>query len=159
MNLTLVCVGKVKEAYLRDGIAEYRKRLTRYADVRIEEVDDERTEERLSDAEKRKILDAEAARILKKVPDGAYLVTLEIGGKMFSSETLASMLGGYMLNGQADVCLVIGGSLGLSPLVTGRAMEHWSFSKLTFPHQLMRLILLEQLYRGFRILKGEPYHK
>lgn len=159
MNLTVLCVGSVKEAYLRDGIQEYLKRLSRYAKVRITEVDDEKTEERLSEAERLKILNAEGERLLRRIPDHAYVVTLEIGGRMFDSEALAAKLNDYMVAGHSDIVLVIGGSLGLAPSVISRADEHWSFSKLTFPHQLMRLILLEQLYRGFRILRNEPYHK
>ena len=159
MNLTVVCVGKIKEAFFRDAIAEYSKRLSRYCKLNVIEVDDEKTPDECSRAEKDRILKKEADRIMSRIPDGSYVITLEIGGKSLSSEELASRVSELCVNGISHVVFVIGGSLGLHADVTTIAGEHLSFSRMTFPHQLMRVILLEQVYRSFRIINHEPYHK
>lgn len=159
MNITLLCVGKIKEQYWTEALTEYSKRLSRYCNLKIVEVKDEKTDENASDAENEAVKDAEGERLLAKIPSNATVIALAINGKSFSSEELAGKLENYMLNGQSELYFIIGGSLGLSEKVLSRAQEKWSFSKLTFPHQMMRVIFLEQIYRGFRILKNEPYHK
>ena len=159
MNITVLCVGKLKEAYFRDAVAEYAKRLSRYAVFRTVEVEDENTDENASEKEALLVLEKEGIRLLSKIPPKAYVIALAIEGKMLDSITLSGKLSSYMNSGRSDLYFVIGGSLGLSKAVTDRADEQWSFSKLTFPHQLMRVILAEQIYRGFRILNHEPYHK
>ena len=159
MNIDIICVGKIKEKYLNDAIAEYSKRLSRYCNLRILEVSDEKTVENASDAVCEKIKEAEAERILKYIKKDSMLVTLEIDGKMLTSEQLAENISKWAVNGYADIQFVIGGSIGLHKSVIDRALFHLSFSKMTFPHQLMRVILLEQIYRSFRINNNEPYHK
>ncbi len=159
MNIKILCVGKVKEKYLRDGIAEYVKRLGRYAKVTISEVPDEKTPEEASEAEVRQIKEKEGERLLKLIADGDYCIALAIGGKKYDSERFSAHLEQLMNHGESTIDLVIGGSLGLSDAVLKRADESLSFSDFTFPHQLMRLILTEQIYRAFRIMKHEPYHK
>ena len=159
MKLTVICVGKLKEAYLRDAAAEYLKRLQRYGKTEVIEVSDEKTDENASDAENQKVLFTEGRRILEKIPKGAYVIALAIQGKTFDSIGLAEHIQDLGNAGQSHLALIIGGSLGLSSEVLARADEQWSFSRLTFPHQLMRVILLEQLYRSFRIISREPYHK
>ena len=159
MKIDIVCVGKIKEAFYRDAICEYAKRLSAYCDFRIIEVADEPAPEGAPAAEVERIKDREGERILSKLPAGAFVVTLEIDGKSFSSEGFAEKLGSLMTGGMSHVQFVIGGSLGLSPKVSCRAGFKLSFSAMTFPHQLMRVILSEQIYRAFRIMRGEPYHK
>lgn len=138
---------------------EYQKRLSRYCSLEIREVDDERTPDKISDTEKENILKKEGGRIEKFLPEGAYVVTLEIEGKSFTSEAFAQEIADLGLRGQSHIVFVIGGSLGLHNFIKKRANLALSFSKMTFPHQLMRVVLLEQIYRAFRINNREPYHK
>ena len=159
MRITLLTVGKIKEKYWKDAIDEYVKRLSRYAKVEIVEVADEKTPDGASEAEEEQIRWIEGARLIEKIPQGSYVVTLEILGKMLDSVQLSETISDWMVKGESHLCFIIGGSLGLSKEVSARASYKLSFSKMTFPHQLMRVILLEQLYRAFRIQKGEPYHK
>ncbi len=159
MNITLISVGKLKEKYLKLGINEYSKRLSRYSKLKIIEVPDEKAPENLSSAEEEIVKNKEGEGILKHVKDGAYVIALDLKGKMLSSEELADKLENLGVTGNSNIILIIGGSLGLSDKVLKRADYKLCFSKMTFPHQLMKLILLEQIYRGFRIMKGEPYHK
>ncbi len=159
MRITLLTVGKLKEKYWKDAIDEYVKRLGRYAKVDIVEVADEKTPDNASEAEEEQIRRIEGARLIEKIPQGSYVITLEILGKMLDSVQLSETISDWMVKGESHLCFIIGGSLGLSKEVSARASYKLSFSKMTFPHQLMRVILLEQLYRAFRIQKGEPYHK
>lgn len=159
MKITIITVGKIKEKYLKDAIAEYSKRLTKYCKLDIIEVADEKTPDNASEVVEEAIRDKEAERIMKHIKDDMYVVTLEIGGKMLSSEELASTIEKLGIQGKSDVAFVIGGSIGLGKDVLKRSNYALSFSKMTFPHQLMRVILLEQIYRSYRIIKGEPYHK
>lgn len=159
MKITIVCVGKMKEKYYRDAVEEYRKRLGRYCTPEILEVADESTPEDAGSAEKDRILRKEGMRILEKIRDGAFVCTLEIGGRKFSSEGLAQWMQQLTVRGVSHIVFVIGGSLGLHASVRDRADLALSFSDMTFPHQLMRVILCEQVYRAFRIINNEPYHK
>ncbi len=159
IHIKLLCVGRIKEKYLKDGLDEYLKRLSRYAKVEITEVNDEKTVEGASDVENTAVKDKEGERILSHIKDTDHVCALAIDGKMYDSEGLAEHLDRLYVSGVSDIAFVIGGSLGLSDAVLKRADEKLSFSKMTFPHQLMRLIFLEQLYRTFRIQKNEPYHK
>lgn len=159
MNITIIAVGKIKENYLREGIAEFQKRLRPYANINIIEVPDEKTPDNASDADNAIILAKEGQGILRYIENGTYVIVLDIQGKMLSSEELAHFLAERALNGQSKIAIIIGGSLGLSPEVKKRADYKLSFSRLTFPHQMMRLILFEQIYRAFRINQGAPYHK
>lgn len=158
MKITIVSVGKLKEKYLKQGIQEFLKRLSSYAKVEIIEVADEKAEN-LSEAEEKQVKDKEGERILQAISPDTYVITLEIEGKMLSSEQLAKKMDELATYGKSKVAFVIGGSLGISEAVQQRSDFAISFSKMTFPHQLMRLVLLEQVYRGFRINRGEPYHK
>ncbi len=159
MKITIVAVGKIKEKYFTDAIAEYSKRLSRYTKLEIIEVTDEKTPDGASEAVESQIKEKEGERILSKIPESAYVAALAIQGKMFTSEELADRMNQWTVGGISHFVFVIGGSLGLSPKVLNRADIQLSFSKMTFPHQLMRVILLEQLYRSFRIRNHEPYHK
>ena len=159
MNITIVSVGKLKEKYLKMGIDEFTKRLGTYAKINMVEVADEKAPESLSEADMEIVKKKEAERILAKIGADAYVIALVIEGKMKTSEQLAADLEALMTYGRSKVAFVIGGSLGLHDSVMKRADEYLSFSKMTFPHQMMKLILLEQVYRAFRIMKGEPYHK
>ena len=159
MKITVITVGKIKEKYLRDAIAEYAKRLSRYCKLEIVEVADEKTPDQASETVEEQIRDKEGERILKYIRDDMYVITLEIGGKMLSSEELADKINMLGIQGQSSVAFVIGGSIGLGREVLKRSDYALSFSKMTFPHQLMRVILLEQVYRSYRIINGEPYHK
>ncbi|MCY7844284.1 23S rRNA (pseudouridine(1915)-N(3))-methyltransferase RlmH [Bacillus haynesii] len=159
MNISIVAIGKLKEKYLKQGIDEYIKRLSAYARVDIIELPDEKAPENLSDQDMKIVKDKEGERILSKISPDAHVIALAIEGKMKSSEELADTMDRLATYGKSKVTFVIGGSLGLSDAVLKRADEKLSFSKMTFPHQLMRLILLEQVYRAFRINRGEPYHK
>lgn len=159
MKITLITVGKIKEKFYTDAIAEYSKRLSRYCKLEIIQVADERTPDKASETEERQIKDREGERILAQVKDGAYVIALAIEGQMLSSEQLADKIDQLGIGGQSQIVLIIGGSLGLSEAVLRRADYKLSFSKMTFPHQLMRVILLEQIYRSYRIIAGEPYHK
>ncbi|MBR1635864.1 MAG: 23S rRNA (pseudouridine(1915)-N(3))-methyltransferase RlmH [Lachnospiraceae bacterium] len=159
MTITVLCVGKIKERYLKDAVAEYLKRLSRYAKIEIAEVRDERTKEEPTERERAQVLDIEGERLLARIGERDYVIALAIDGKEMDSEGLAAFVGGRMNQGDSRLCFVIGGSYGLSEQVLRRADAAFSFSKMTFPHQLMRVILLEQVYRSFRILNHEPYHK
>ncbi|WP_404450655.1 23S rRNA (pseudouridine(1915)-N(3))-methyltransferase RlmH [Virgibacillus necropolis] len=159
MKITIITVGKLKEKYLKQGIQEYLKRLTAYAKVDIIEVADEKAPENMSEAEMVEVKRKEGERILGNVGQDTYVITLEIGGKMLSSEQLAAKMDELATYGKSKIAFVIGGSLGISEAVQKRSDLALSFSKMTFPHQLMRLVLVEQVYRGFRIIRGEPYHK
>ncbi|WP_366161672.1 23S rRNA (pseudouridine(1915)-N(3))-methyltransferase RlmH [Bacillus infantis] len=159
MNISIITVGKLKEKYLKQGIDEYLKRLSAYAKMDIIEVPDEKAPEELSDIEMIQVKQKEGERILAKIHPDAYVIALAIEGKMKSSEELADTIDKLATYGKSKIAFVIGGSLGLSQEVLQRSDEKLSFSKMTFPHQLMKLVLLEQVYRSFRINRGEPYHK
>ncbi|MBB2482683.1 23S rRNA (pseudouridine(1915)-N(3))-methyltransferase RlmH [Bacillus sp. APMAM] len=159
MNISIIAVGKLKEKYLKQGIDEYLKRLTAYAKVEIIEVPDEKAPEILSETEMEQVKQKEGERILAKISQDTHVIALAIEGKMKTSEELADGLDKLATYGKSKIAFVIGGSLGLSSDVMQRANESLSFSKMTFPHQLMRLVLVEQVYRAFRIIRGEPYHK
>jgi 23S rRNA (pseudouridine1915-N3)-methyltransferase len=159
VNITVITVGKLKEKYLKQGINEYLKRLGAYAKVDIIEVPDEKAPEQLSVVEMEQVKNKEGERILAKINQDAHVIALAINGKMRTSEELADNLDKLATYGKSKIVFVIGGSLGLSDNVMKRANETLSFSKMTFPHQLMRLVLVEQVYRAFRIIRNEPYHK
>ena len=159
MKVTVIAVGKIKEKYLKDAIAEYSKRLGKYCKLEIIETVDEKTPDNASEAEEELIHTKEAQRILKHIRPDAYVVTLEIEGEQMASEQFAEKIRRLGVQGISHVVFVIGGSIGLGREVRARSDLALSFSKMTFPHQLMRAILLEQVYRGFRIINGEPYHK
>lgn len=159
MNISIITVGKLKEKYLINGINEYIKRMGPYAKVDVIEVPDEKAPEQLSEAEMVQVKEKEGERILAKVAQDAYVIALAIEGEMWSSEKLAKELDKLATYGRSKVAFIIGGSLGLSTAVMQRADAKLSFSKMTFPHQLMRLVLVEQVYRAFRINRNEPYHK
>lgn len=159
MKITLLSVGKIKEKYLRDAIEEYSKRISRYHKLEIIEVADEKTPDNASQAIEDQIRKVEGERILAKIPAGSFVVTLEILGEMLDSVAFSRKIADLTVKGESHLCFIIGGSLGLSPEVCARSRWKLSFSKMTFPHQLMRVILLEQVYRACRIQSGEPYHK
>lgn len=159
MNISIVTVGKLKEKYLKQGIEEYLKRLGSYAKIEVIEVADEKAPEELSETEMVQVKQKEGERILAKINPDTYVIALAINGKLKSSEELADTIDKLATYGNSKIAFVIGGSLGLSDEVLKRSDEQLSFSKMTFPHQLMRLILVEQVYRAFRINRGEPYHK
>jgi 23S rRNA (pseudouridine1915-N3)-methyltransferase len=159
VNISIVTVGKLKEKYLKMGIDEYLKRLNAYAKVEVVEVADERAPEELSESEMIQVKQKEGERILAKISQDTYVIALAINGKMQSSEELADTLDKLATYGKSKIAFIIGGSLGLSDEVLKRANEQLSFSKMTFPHQLMKLVLVEQIYRAYRINRGEPYHK
>lgn len=159
MKITVLCVGKIKEKYFTLGIDEYAKRLSRYCKLEIIEVPDEKTPDNASDNEELQIKAKEGDKLLKHIKDNAYVIALAIEGKMLTSEELSGKMEQLGINGDSNVIFVIGGSLGLDKRILDRADYKLSFSKMTFPHQMMRMVLLEQIYRGYRIMKGEPYHK
>lgn len=159
MKITVITVGKIKEKYLRDAIAEYSKRLSKYCKLEILEVADEKTPENASETVEEGIRQKEGERILKHIKEDAYVITLEIGGKMLDSVEFSRKIKTLGIQGKSHICFVIGGSIGLSQEVLKRSDYGLSFSKMTFPHQLMRVILLEQIYRSYRIMSNEPYHK
>ena len=159
MNITLITVGKIKEKFYRDAVEEFVKRLGRYCKIKIVEVADENTPNNAPEAIEEQIKNKEGERILKYISDSMYVIALAIEGKECSSGKFAERLERLGIEGNSDICFVIGGSLGLSKDVYKRADELLSFSPMTFPHQLMRVILLEQIYRCFRIIHNEPYHK
>lgn len=159
MNITIISVGKLKEKYLKMGIDEYVKRLGGYAKVDLIEVPDEKAPEQLSDADMEIVKRKEGERILVKINDDTYVIALALDGKMKTSEQMAADLDNLMTYGKSKVAFVIGGSLGLHDDVLKRSDEKLCFGKMTLPHQLMKLVLVEQIYRSFRIIKGEPYHK
>lgn len=159
MKITVITVGKMKEKYLRDAVAEYSKRLGAYCKLEIIEVADEKTPDHAGEAQERMILAKEAQRILRYIKEEAFVITLEIGGKQLSSEELAAEIERLGVQGTGHLIFIIGGSIGLGKEVLDRSDFALSFSRMTFPHQLMRVILLEQIYRSFRIIQGAPYHK
>ena len=159
MKITLITVGKIKEKYLRDAIAEYSKRLGKYCKLEIVEVADEKTQENVGKAVEALIKEKEADRILRFIKEDSYVITLEIQGKLLTSEELAEKIDQLGIQGKSHITFVIGGSIGLGEKVLKRSDFALSFSRMTFPHQLMRVILLEQIYRSCRINSNEPYHK
>ena len=159
MEIRILSVGKIKEKYLNAGIQEYAKRLSRYCRPTFCQVADEKTPDKASDALNEQIKDLEGRRLMKHIREQDYVIALAIDGKMLDSVELSQMLGRLGVEGKSSVAFVIGGSLGLSREVLSRADCRLSFSRMTFPHQLMQMILLEQIYRGYRILNHEPYHK
>lgn len=159
MKITLITVGKIKEKYLKDAIAEYTKRLSKYCKLEILEVADEKTPDHANETVEEQIRAKEGERILKYIKDDAYVITLEIQGKQLTSEELADKIDILGIQGTSHIIFVIGGSIGLGTEVLNRSNYALSFSKMTFPHQLMRVILLEQIYRSYRIINHEPYHK
>ena len=158
MKVTLICVGKVKEKFYRDAIKEYEKRLGAYIKLNTIEISDEKVKVE-NDSEIALAMEKEGNNILSKIKDNQYVITLEILGKNLSSEEFASKIDNLMLTGKSDVTLVIGGSYGLSDSVKKRSDFTLSFSRMTFPHQMMRVVLLEQVYRAYRIITGASYHK
>ena len=159
MNVTILCVGKVKEKFYRDAIAEFEKRLSRYCKLDIIEVADEKTPDNASEVVERQIKEKEAERMEKYIREGAYVIALAIDGKQLDSVELSEKMEKLRISGNSNIVFVIGGSLGLADGILKRADFKLSFSRMTFPHQLMRVILLEQIYRGYRIMNHEPYHK
>ena len=159
MKITLITVGMIKEKYLKDAIAEYSKRLSRYCKLEIVEVADEKTPDNASDTVEDAIRDKEGERILKYIKEDAYVITLEIAGKMLTSEEVAEKIEKLGVQGTSHIIFIIGGSIGLGREILKRSDYALSFSKMTFQHQLMRVILLEQIYRSYRIINHEPYHK
>lgn len=159
MKITVITVGKLKERFFREAAAEYEKRLGRYCRLEIRETADEKTPDGASETERELILKKEGARVAKLLPDDAYVVTLEIEGRRFTSEAFAGEIERLGVSGIGHIVFVIGGSLGLHNSIKKRADLAVSFSDMTFPHQLMRVVLLEQIYRAYRIINREPYHK
>jgi 23S rRNA (pseudouridine1915-N3)-methyltransferase len=159
MKITVITVGKIKEKYLKDAIAEYSKRLSKYCKLEIVEVADEKTLDNASEVVEESIRSKEAERILKYIKDDAFVITLEINGKQLSSEEMADKIDKLGIQGTSHIIFIIGGSIGLGKEVLTKSNFALSFSKMTFPHQLMRVILLEQIYRSYRIINGDPYHK
>ncbi len=159
MKIKVVTVGKLKEKYLKDGIAEYSKRISRFAKFEMIELSDEKTPDKASESENQKILEIEGQRILSKIADRDFVIVLAIEGKTFFSEEFSKQLEETSIKGFSTLTFIIGGSLGLSSFVKNRANLSVSFGRLTLPHQLMRLVLVEQIYRAFTIQQGFPYHK
>lgn len=159
MNITIICVGRLKEQYLIRAVSEYTKRLKAYCRLKIVEVDDEKTWENMSQREEELVKAREGERILKAVKPSSFIIALAIEGVQMSSPALAGYIQDLAVKGKSDITFIIGGSIGLSDTVLSKSHLKLSFSLMTFPHQLMRVILLEQIYRSFRIIKGEPYHK
>jgi 23S rRNA (pseudouridine1915-N3)-methyltransferase len=159
MNITIICVGKIKEKYLKSAIDEYVKRLSRYCKLNIVELADEKTPDNASEKEELLIKGKEGEAILKNIKDNMFVIALDLKGNTLSSEELSNYIKDLGIKGESNIAFVIGGSLGISKAVLERANYKLCFSKMTFPHQLFRVMLLEQVYRGFRIISGEPYHK
>ncbi len=159
MKITIIAVGKIKESYLKSAIAEYSKRLNKYCKLSIIEVVDEKTPDQASSTVEDQIRFKEGERILKSIKQDSFVIALAIDGNMLSSEQFAHKINNLGIQGTSHITLIIGGSIGLSPQVMKRCDFALSFSNMTFPHQLMRVILLEQIYRSYRIIQGEPYHK
>ncbi|MGT2926420.1 23S rRNA (pseudouridine(1915)-N(3))-methyltransferase RlmH [Streptococcus cuniculipharyngis] len=159
MKIKIISVGKLKEKYLKDGIAEYAKRLGRFTKLELIELVDEKTPDRASQAENQHIMAKEADRIMAKIAEREFVIALAIEGQQYPSEAFSQLLAQTTVKGFSDITFVIGGSLGLDPRVKTRANLLLSFGKLTLPHQLMRLVLIEQIYRAFMIQQGSPYHK
>lgn len=159
MKITIVAVGKIKEKFYKDAFSEYSKRLSRYCKLEVIEVPDEKEPENPSDNMLQIIQHKEAERILKQIKQDAYLISLEINGEKFDSIKMANKIENMQVVGKSHLLFIIGGSNGLHSIISNKVDEKWSFSDLTFPHQLMRVILAEQIYRSFRIINKEPYHK
>lgn len=159
MKITIISVGKIKEKFFSQAISEYVKRLSRYCRLTMIEVPDEKAPENLSIADMNAVKNKEGQKILEKMPQGSFVVTLEIDGKQMTSEELAQNFEELALRGSSHICFIIGGSLGLGDAVSSASNLTLSFSRMTFPHQLFKIMLLEQVYRAFKIIKGEPYHK
>lgn len=159
MNIQIVCIGKLKEKYWTEAVAEYSKRLSRFCTLEIVELKESRLPDRASAAEEKLVKQEEGREILKAIKPGSFVITLEILGKQLDSPQLAEKISQLSLEGKSNIAFVIGGSLGLSEEVSQRADFKLSFSKMTFPHQMMRVILLEQVYRAFKINRNETYHK
>lgn len=159
MKITIAAVGKLKEKYLKDAISEYTKRISRFADIEIVEVEDEHAPESLSPAQEAQVKQKEAERLLKRVKENSYIILLDLAGEQADSETFSSKIESVMLSGNSHITFIIGGSLGLDKSLINAAGYRLCLSKMTFPHQLARLILLEQIYRAFKIMNGETYHK
>jgi 23S rRNA (pseudouridine1915-N3)-methyltransferase len=159
MNITIVCIGKLKERYWTDAVQEYSKRLSKYCTLSINELKEEKAPDNASAAEETAVKEAEGKSILRQIRKEAYVIALEIKGKELTSEALSEKIETLGIEGKSDLAFLIGGSLGLSEEVLARADFRLSFSKMTFPHQMMRVILLEQIYRGFKIMRNEVYHK
>ena len=159
IQITVISVGKIKEKYFVSAIEEYDKRLKRYASMSLIELKDEAVPDNLSDSEKILVLKKEGQRIIEKIPNGSYVVALCVEGKQISSEELSEFINNSALAGKSHITFIIGGSLGLSDEVKNRADFKLSFSKMTFPHRLMKVILMEQIYRAFTIIEGKTYHK
>ncbi len=159
MRIRIVCIGKLKERYWTDAVSEYSKRLSKYCDLEIIQLKEVRLADKASAADEQNVIFEEGQSILKNIKEGSYVITLEIKGKELSSEELADKMDRLAIEGKSDITFVIGGSLGLSREVSSRADFKLSFSKMTFPHQMMRTVLLEQIYRSFKIIRNETYHK
>ncbi len=159
MRITLLTVGKIKEKYFTDAIKEYTKRLSRYCKLEIIEVSDEKTPDKASQHEEELIRFKEGERLKKYIKDGAYVISLAIEGNQVSSEKFAEKINRLGISGESHIIFIIGGSIGIDKDILKNSNELLSFSKMTFPHQLMRVVLLEQIYRAYRIINGEPYHK
>lgn len=159
MKITVLCVGKIKEKYFRDGIAEYNKRLSKYCKLEMIEVADEKTPDRASEVEELQIKEKEGSRMEKYLKKDAYKIALAIEGEMLDSIQLSQKIDKLGVDGNSHIIFVIGGSLGIAPSIMKQMDYKLSFSKMTFPHQLMRMILLEQVYRSYRLINSEPYHK
>lgn len=159
MQISIIAVGKINEAFLKEGIEEFIKRLSRFSKISIVETTEEKLPPNLSEKEKDKIKEVEGKRILEKIPAGSYVIALHVFGKHYSSEEMAELLEKLRLDGKSRISFLVGGTLGLSEEVLGKTDLVISFGKMTFPHQMIRLILLEQIYRSFKIISGEPYHR
>ena len=159
MKIKIICIGSLKEKYLKDAINEYSKRLGRFCKLEIVELSDEKIPENASLSEEEKLINTEGDKILKNIVQSDYVVSLCVEGKQMSSEKFASHIASLTLSGKSTICFVIGGSLGLAPEVKERSDLRLGFSQMTFPHQLMRVILMEQIYRAFKINSNEKYHK
>ncbi len=159
MNITIITVGKLKEKYLKEAIEEYSKRLGRYCKLEIIELADEKTPDNASEKEEEAIKEKEGQGILSKIKDNMFVIAMDLKGKQLTSEEFANYIENLGVMGDSNIAFIVGGSLGISKSVLARANYKLCFSKMTFPHQLFRVMLLEQIYRGFRIMKGEPYHK
>ena len=159
MNITILCIGKLKERYWTEAIQEYSKRLSKYCTLAINELKEEKSPDNASNAEETAVKEAEGKNILKQIKKDAFVIALEVQGKELTSEGLSEKIEALGIDGKSDLVFVIGGSLGLSEAVSARADFRLSFSKMTFPHQMMRVVLLEQIYRSFKIIRNETYHK
>lgn len=159
MNISVICVGKLKERYWTEAISEYSKRLKNYCNLEVIELKESRLPDKAGPSEEQAVKESEGEEILKRIRDGMYVVSLEVKGKMLSSEKLAAKIEKLAIDGVSHITFIIGGSLGLSEAVSRRADFKLSFSEMTFPHQMMRVILLEQVYRSFKIMRNETYHK